>query len=341
MGKVQTFPLFLISIFILQSCAVKPKTGYVEANVPPAPDYSNPRYWAALPDFKDKADSLPDPTLSDNQRDASADVFFLHPTTYTGNKKGHNLWNGPLDDPVLNQKTDNGSILYQASIFNGAGKIYAPRYRQAHLQVYFTEDKATARRALDLAYLDVKAAFEYYLKNYNNGRPVIIASHSQGTTHAMKLVKEYFDDQPEQERLIVAYLVGIPVPGDYFKSIPPCDKPDDTGCFCSWQTYKKGHYPKHQKKNSGVVATNPLTWTTSTEYAPKSLNEGGILRNFNKKFPALADAQVHDGLLWISKPKFPGSFFVWTSRYHIVDYNLYYYNVRKNAMQRVDAFLNQ
>ena len=33
-----------------------------------------------------------------------------------------------------------------------------------------------------------KAAFQYYLEHYNNGRPFIIASHSQGTYHAKRLI---------------------------------------------------------------------------------------------------------------------------------------------------------
>ncbi len=41
--------------------------------------------------------------------------------------------------------------------------------------------------AFDLAYEDLKTAFENYLKHYNKGRPIIIASHSQGSLHALRL----------------------------------------------------------------------------------------------------------------------------------------------------------
>jgi hypothetical protein len=37
----------------------------------------------------------------------------------------------------------------------------------------------------------VKDAFEYYLKNYNNGRPIIIAGHSQGSGHGARILKDY------------------------------------------------------------------------------------------------------------------------------------------------------
>ena len=75
-------------------------------------------------------------------------MFFFCIQRPTREKKGHKLWNGPIDDGALNLRTDDGTILYQASIFNGAGQIYAPRYRQAHLHAYFTKDKATAKTGI-------------------------------------------------------------------------------------------------------------------------------------------------------------------------------------------------
>ena len=326
----------------LWSCGVKSGLPFNQVTAPIQPDYSLQRTWAALPERKDSADLVPKGYGTDRQADSKVDVFFLHPTTYMGKFKGDQPWNGDVMNEELSIKTDNSAIKYQASIFNAAGKVYAPRYRQAHLQSYFEKNAAKqVDQAFALAYMDVKKAFEYYLEHYNNGRPIIIASHSQGTTHSMQLMKEFFDGKPLQDQLVVAYLVGMPVTKDYFENIPACATSTQTGCICAWQTFKKGHYPDHQPKGTNnILATNPLTWTIEANYAPKSLNEGGVLRNFDKVFPELADAQVQDGLLWANKPKFPGSFFVWTPRYHIVDYNLYYFNVRNNAVERVQAFLN-
>jgi hypothetical protein len=45
----------------------------------------------------------------------------------------------------------------------------------------------------------VKTAFLYYLQHYNNGRPIIIASHSQGATHGKRLLKEFFDGKELQK----------------------------------------------------------------------------------------------------------------------------------------------
>lgn len=334
--------LMLIGLLALsQSCAVQPKEPFGQTRHPQAPDYSQLSSWAAHPAKNDPADSvstmLPQKDRVYEMRE-QIDVFFLHPTTYTG-KRGHELWNGPVDDPDLNKRTDEGTILYQASIFNGVGQVYAPRYRQAHLECYFTDDKKSAKAAFDLAYQDVKAAFSYYLEHYNNGRPILLASHSQGTTHAKQLMKEFFDGQPLQQQLVAAYIVGIPVKKDEFESISYCQNSSDTQCFVSWRSYKKGKYPDYHEKDNNVLAVNPLNWTTSNDYIPKSENDGGILLDFDEILPNLAGAQVHDGLLWLEKPKFPGSFLYWAPNYHAGDFNLYYLDVRRNTAERARQYL--
>ncbi len=321
------------------ACAVAPRGEAGELTAPPRPDYANPLCWAALPDRSDNADLTPD-ELQDRQQIAEADVFFVHPTTYTG-ERGQKFWNAPIDQEKLNKKTDETTILYQASIFNGAGRVFAPRYRQAHLHAYFVkgEKKVQAEKAFEIAYQDVRAAFEYYFQNFHQGRPIIIASHSQGTTHTKRLLREYFDGQPLQQHLVAAYLVGIPVEKSLFTSLKPCENADDTGCFVSWRSFRSGYLPKLHQPGNDIVATNPLLWTTGGDYGSTSLNKGAVLWKFEKLMPGLADAKVNEGLLWVTKPRFPGSIFFTRRNYHVADFNFYYVNVRENAILRVRRFL--
>lgn len=331
--------LFIAVAFVSTACAVVPKGEAGELTAPLKPDYSSPMCWAALPDRVDNADQTPD-GLQDRQQIAEADVFFVHPTTYTG-ERGQKYWNAPIDQEKLNQKTDETTILYQASIFNGAGRVFAPRYRQAHLHAYFAkgEEKIQAEKAFGVAYQDVRSAFEYYLKHFHNGRPIIIASHSQGTTHAKRLLLEYFDGKPLQNKLVAAYLVGIPVEKSLYTNLSPCENAEDIGCYVSWRSFRRGYLPKFHKSDNDIVATNPLLWTTESAYGPKTLNEGAVLWKFEKLLPGLADAKVNEGLLWINKPRFPGSIFFTRRNYHLADFNFYYVNVRENAMLRVRRFL--
>lgn len=334
----------LAIITILSSCAVKPKGSFTSQTQPNPPDYSKSEFWAALPDKKDAADLLPSSTLKDKQADAPIDVFYIYPTIYSGSK-GENQWNAPVDDPKFLEAVDSSAIKNQASIFNGVGKVYAPYYRQAHLNAYDAfeeqERKPSAEKAFALAYADVKKAFQYYLDNYNQGRPFIIASHSQGTTHAKVLLREMIDGKPLQRRMVAAYLVGIKVPTGYFKNIPLCEKPEQTGCFCSWRTYRMGSKPKGSYDTTGeeIAVVNPLTWTTSTEYADKNEHEGAVLYKFYKGFiENNFGGKIKDGLIFVDKPKFPGSIFFIRKNYHIGDYNLFWLDVRKNAQLKERLF---
>ena len=333
-----TFIFFLI--FTLTSCYPKYYSHlntYTQAPVNQNtenkyPDYSNLYYWAAHPEKKDPSDSIPI-QLNNYKKENSVDVFFIHPTTFT-NKNITDQTNAVIENDSINAKTDYGSILYQASAFNCDAKIYAPRYRQAYIGMYYTTDTLKAIKAFDTAYSDVKAAFEYYLKHYNNNRAIVIASHSQGTTHAKRLIKEFFDNKPLQNKLVMAYLVGMPIKEKEFDQIPVCSDSTKTGCFVTWRTYRKGiEIPK--KSNDKIAVVNPLSWKYDEEYISSSLNYGGILFNFNKKVPNIADAQVHDNILWINKPQFFGSVFFNQTNYHVADYNFFYYNIREDIRRRI------
>ncbi|HWB24132.1 MAG TPA: DUF3089 domain-containing protein [Chitinophagaceae bacterium] len=305
------------------------------------PDYSSIENWAAHPWKHDPSDSLPAPLREAFKPDSSVDIFFIHPTTYI-NLSMPEGWNAPIDDADLNSKTDKSTILYQATVFNMAGRVFAPRYRQANLEAYYTTDTAAAQTALDEAYNDVKAAFQYYLAHYNNGRPIIIASHSQGTTHAKRLLREFFDGKPLQQQLVAAYIVGMPVEPGYFANIPPCNKPGETGCFCTWRTFKNGYLPGYVKKeNFTAVVTNPLTWDTDKPEASRKDNDGSIFFNFNKIAKHAASANIHGGVLWTEKPHFFGNIFYFNRNYHIADYNLYYISIRNNVSERVNAYKKQ
>ena len=333
-------PASILSILALftGACASFPEGTFEQSLRPTAPDYSLPENWAALPSRNDEADRFPK-GYPERQQEAAVDVFFLHPTIYTGKKKGETLWNGPINDPALNARIDESAIRHQASLFNQAGRVYAPRYRQAHIKAYYSERKEDAARAFELAYDDVRRAFQYYLDHYNQGRPILIAGHSQGAQHARQLLKEFFDGTPLQSKLVAAYLVGMPVSTSLYTSLKPCASPEETGCYCTWRTYLKGHTPNYPESKEKIATTNPLNWRADSTYASKELHKGAVLWNFEKIYPRVSDAQNTNSLLWVSKPRFPGSFLYWRANYHIGDYNLFYMNVRENTVLRAETYL--
>ena len=180
--------IFLVFVVSLNSFC-QPMTNFKEKKEIIILNYDNLNNWAAHPWKRDNADSIPLELKNKEIIDSVADVFFIHPTTYT--QKEFTDWNADINNYQLNQNTDNTTILYQASVFNKRCRIFAPRYRQAHINAfYINQDSASGY--FDLAYNDIKNAFEYYLEHYNDKRPIIIASHSQGTKHAGILLKEFF-----------------------------------------------------------------------------------------------------------------------------------------------------
>ncbi len=338
--------IFLVILFLTAgiSCHISKRyliqSPFTQSAVPPAPNYSKNDFWASLPAMKDEGDEMPDKKLKYGQDSAKVDVFFIHPTIFTDEPEGAFKWNADVNDKALNKKVDGSTIKLQASVFNVSCKIYAPRYRQAHISAFYTKDMDAKRNSLDTAYDDVKNAFEYYLQHNNNGRPIIIAGHSQGTIHAARLLKDYFDGKDLEKQLVCAYLIGMPVPTDSFCCIVPCQDSTQTNCWISWNTFANGYTPTYYEYGlNHAVCTNPLTWRTDSLYADFSYNNGGLLRNMNHVYPNICDAQVHNGLLWINKPVFRGSkLFDWKI-YHILDYGLFYMNLRKNIDDRCTAYM--
>lgn len=311
----------------------------------PPPDYTHFTHWAAHPLKQDPSDSTPLP-FRNFTPDTTVDVFFLHPTSYTGsdyvNESALSLpeerlrWNAFLDNENINQKTDRGSIYFQASAFNKY-RLFAPRYRQAHIRAFYLAD-SLSKPFFEMAYADIKAAFQYYLTHYNQGRPFIIAAHSQGTVHAARLIKEEIETNGLKEKMVAAYLIGMPVPANYFAHCAPCSSSNQTGCIISWRTYKKGYIPEVvQKENYKTIVTNPLSWTNDEVFVSKQQNKGSLFFDFNQPKLNTVSAQVKGNILWANKPRFKGSLFFTRKNYHIGDINLYWKNIRDNLQERVMA----
>ncbi len=333
--------LLLLPTLLLLGCANKYQSRrslYKFQSRDGKPDYANLDYWAAHPWKPDPSDSIPVP-LRGSLADSSVDVFFLHPTTYTKPLEEGQGLNASIDDSYINAKTDYSTILYQASVFNRSCRVFAPRYRQAHISNFFADPPTKAEPVFELAYEDLRQAFIYYLEHWNKGRPIIIAGHSQGSRLAQRLIKEFFDDKPLAEKLVVAYIPGWPLTPGYFERLSICTDSLQTGCICSWRTFRDGYLPNYviNEKGSSLV-TNPLTWSTQQDYVSRKWNKGSVLLKFNKLYTHTAGGQIEDGVLYIDRPKFPWSFLYRSRNYHVADINLFYLNIRQNIIQRIRAY---
>ncbi|GAB4404138.1 MAG: DUF3089 domain-containing protein [Bacteroidia bacterium] len=334
MIRSRSLPLVLGLLMVVTGCGDRrpPRKPFAAYDVPPAPEYRREEMWSALPGRSDEADQTPPGVSSQAQEAAAVDVFFIHPTSFAGGV----AWNAHPRDAELNARTDHWSVRHQASVFNAACRVYAPRYRQMCLGGFYGEDTASRRQALDLAYSDIVAAFDHYLRHYNDGRPFILAGHSQGSLHGIRLLREQIDGRPLQARLVAAYLPGWPLRAGTLQQIPLCDSADQTGCVATWYTWKKGYEPPgFGTFYRDALVVNPVNWRADTSYAPADLHRGYLGRDFGSLHRQRIDAQVHGPILWVSSPFAAAP----VRNFHVGDYNLFWLDIRENVARRVGAYL--
>ncbi|MDE1179073.1 DUF3089 domain-containing protein [Paraburkholderia sp.] len=341
---------------MLGSCSLMSNAqSFDPSNVPPLPDYSRPDAWLAFPGRPGLEHAAPTGEAPVNDHLARVDVFFIHPTTVMGGGITNARYDAvaPFNAAVLVQ---------QVSVFNSCCRLFAPQYRQATLRA-LNDDQA-----VELAYSDVLRAFRYYIAHENHGRPFIIASHSQGTTHAVRLLQEAILGTPLQSRMVAAYLIGGYVPDNFGDlGLPTCDSATQTGCVLSYNTSQTGrsgarflidsktywwrgeNTPRAQQP---AICVNPLTWNESGS-APAAANPGSLplLRRPVEQKPGpldlaanLTGAVCRNGLLEVdipasSPPGFHDRLSVLTGSYHLNDYGIFYESLRRNARQRADAWL--
>jgi hypothetical protein len=294
-----------------------------------AVDYSLENNWAVLPGKYPKTlEKYGIKTKYD-----SVDVFYVYPTLLP---KSDSRWNVSIEDEDQREKVLNAAIQFQASAWSEAGNIYAPYYRQANLKAYFELENG-GKEALLFAYDDVKAAFAYYLEHYNHGKPIILAGHSQGSTHLGFILRDFFDGTPLQKQLIAAYIPGIGFEREVYKHIPFLEKPDQTGGFVTWNTFKRKFDDRQYTFYKGKAVINPVTWDT-TQLAKRNLHKGFLFQN-GKMYSKSFNTHLANGVVWISIPHFPYRIMSFKMKnYHVGDINLFWEDIHQNSLVRVESY---
>jgi hypothetical protein len=298
-----------------------------------AVDYSLQKNWAVFPEHY--PENIKQYSVQNPQD--SIDVFYVYPTLNVSDKDER--WNVPIDDSIQIKKILNSAVRFQASAWGNSGNLYIPYYRQAHLRSYSQLENG-GKAALLLAYSDVKAAFEYYLKYCNHGRGIILAGHSQGSTHIAYLLHDFFDGKPLQNQLVAAYIPGIGFDKNQFGTVPFMDKPSQTGGFVTWNTFKHKFDKERYKWYEGKVVINPVTWDT-TSVAPRKLHKGFLFSN-GKMYKNSFTTHTDNGVIWISTPHFPYRYLIFTLRnFHTGDINLFWEDIRENALLRIQSYVTK
>jgi hypothetical protein len=329
-------------------------TAAFEGGPPPAPSaYADKGRWIARPDMAASPASWM-PAGMAREGAPRASVFFIHPTSYL--KSSH--WNAPLDDQE-SQWRAKLFVQSQASVFNGVADIWAPKYRQATFGAFLTT-KAEAQQALDFAYRDVDAAFDQFLSETPKDRPIILAGHSQGSLHLIRLLAERIAGKAEAKRIAAAYVIGWPVsiPADLPSlGLPACERREQAGCVVSWQSFAEPADPEMvtdvydksagrtgiARAGSPMLCINPLTGGRGGE-APAAANPGTLVPNAELTQGRLqtpgvpARCDVRGFLLIGADAPDLGPYVLPGNNYHVYDYALFWSALRADAAARVAAW---
>jgi hypothetical protein len=211
-------------------------------------DYADAANWLCLPD-RDDVCSRPLPTTMLEPSgygaavphavaaDPPADCFYVYPTVSR--------------DPGLNSDLSPGVEEYTAATaqfarFASVCRTFAPVYRSGTVSAIGAmlrgQDPAPI---FGLAYGDVRAAWRHYLAHHNNGRPVVLIGHSQGSIHLIELLKSEIEGRPVAARLLSALIIGfnVEVPqnrltGGTFRTLPLCTRAGQTGCVITYVSFR-------------------------------------------------------------------------------------------------------
>ncbi|WP_338668324.1 DUF3089 domain-containing protein [Pseudodesulfovibrio methanolicus] len=312
--------------------AATPKAPAAQAAVdclPGCPDYSQLVSWASLPVSPDKP----------------VDVFYVYPTIYPDKS--------PMNMDVFNQalRADvQGLLKAQAGVYSQSANLFAPYYRQVSFAALDPNVEMTLNSYFRIGADDVHRAFDYYLNFLNQGRPFILAAHSQGSVVLLDLLRSRFKDPALQKKLVAAYLIGYSVTREDLRKYPwikPAKGADDTGVVVSWNTQEPGATGSPVLR-PGAIAINPLNWKTDDTMADKNLNLGAVFfDDFKGKVlrivPQYAGARINleNGALETVPPDklvlghFPPGVL------HKFDYAFWYRNLQRNVQTRIDAYLKR
>jgi hypothetical protein len=329
-----------------------PSGHYREPAKESGPDYSKTESWLAKPGMQDDPSHwTPEGATTDRIAQRAA-TFFVHPTTYLERDR----WNAPLDAGSEPTRRAELFVESQASAFNAVSDVWAPKYRQAAFGAFLlTNDDA--HKALDLAYRDVLAAFDAFLGQQPADKPIILAGHSQGSMHLLRLLEDR--NAALRDRLVAAYVVGWPI-GQRSDlpavNLPPCTSPDQANCVISWQSFRDPANPRlvieawvgtngltgAERTRADMLCTNPLNGTANAAAFPAA-NQGTLVPDGTLSDAALQPGRVGarcDNGFLIIEGDVPnlGSYVLPGNNYHVYDYALFWGSIRADAGRRLTAW---
>ncbi len=285
--------------------------------VPVEPDYTDPMMWHVI---KNDADGT------------GADVFYI-PSTWEFDWTTPNGAICHYADPSRTDHRADMSIEIEgvAEYMADGNDFYSPFYRHITLDSWATLNEDTiSRRYHDVAFQDVKSAFDLYMREHNEGRPFILAGFSQGGKSVVELLKTL--DEQTRNRMVAAYVMGYKVTPEDVASYPfitAATDSTDTGCVICYNSVSDVKYTKAVVAAPNVMCINPVNWKTD---ATPAVLDDTITVTLDPRAKVLVvegyDGSALPNILDILN----------TGDYHGAEPWLYSECLRKNLRQRINAW---
>ena len=302
-------------------------------------DYAVEDNWASLPQRADDlSDQTPDGYVPPEPA-VDVDVFYIHPTS----SRSADTWNLSMDGERESELLQEVLLPQQPAAFTGCCNVYAPYYRQAAFYSFMAPSGDNGDQAIEAAYMDVRAAFHHFVANWSGDRPFVIAGHSQGSGHGIRLVEEEILGTGLQHRMVAAYLPGFRLPVS--SSITPCDTPNQTGCALSWNSMEEGGTPppdfeksplarngSMSREDLGDLVCNPPMADSEAGYTGYSVATGLA--------PSIPGGACRDGFWYVPTPELEafGSFELTPGWYHVYEYAHTWVAIGEDVTRRTNAW---
>jgi hypothetical protein len=166
------------------------------------------------------------------------DCFYIYPTVSQESTPNSNL---------VVQPAETQSAEEQAAWFSTVCRVWAPMYRQVTFKEILSANLTANSAPIKIAYRSILSGFEDYLRHYNDGRPIIFLTHSQGSVMLIRLLQNLVErdhDTALRNRIVYSIILGgnVVVPngaleGGTFSSIPVCARTGETGCYIAYSSF--------------------------------------------------------------------------------------------------------
>lgn len=307
-------------------------------------DYSLAQNWLDVPAAMVK-DGVLDATAADSLK--AVDVFYVYPTV-TGFRPETEVCD--ITDTMMIAGAQMVRQI-QTAVFDESCNVFMPYYRQISMPKPGSDYRAIIGF---ISQFDITDALDYYFTNLNQGRPFIIAGHSQGAATVMALLENYLTKHPELlSRMVAAYPIGFAVTKDWLAKtgLKFAEGATDTGVIVSWNTEgTTNSEAKNATLAPGGISINPINWKRDDTYADVKENLGSLTVDGKIVTPGIADARVDTvrGSVVVSTadPKLyaiadEGTQMFGPECYHLHDYGFFFNNLKQNVADRIKAFVEK